>query len=88
MPTRIPEVGDRVSVEEVRGYKLIQERPFDCRGRECKCGKACHGTWTTYPGVVEQVYYYADNSIEASVMCDDGQRRVLRLVAPHGDLCY
>lgn len=86
MTQHIPAKGDRVDVHELHGYKLVQDRPFDCRP-SCKCGK-CNGQSTTHEGTVEKVYYYADNSVEAEVLCDDGKYRVLHLVAPHGDACY
>ena len=83
--TTIPSKGDRVSVFEQQGYTLHQHRPGDCRGC-CKCGE-CEGHSVEFPGTVDEVVYWADNSIEAMVACDDGQRRILRLSAPSGDPC-
>lgn len=78
--------GERLVVTRRLGYKLHQERPFNCR-MGCECG-TCDGTLHEYPGTVEQIIYYADNSIEAYVMCDDGERRMQRLSNPSGDVCY
>lgn len=77
--------GQRVEVPVLSGYRLVQERPFDCR-YSCKCGK-CNGSTTCYPGVVSKIIYWADNSTEAVVKCDDGQERRMMLRAPHGDVC-
>lgn len=88
--------GDRVVVTELRGYRLSQDRPSACNwgpeadGRytsNCKCGGNCNGTSVEFPGTVDEIIYWADNSVEATVQCDDGERRRLRLRAPYGDLC-
>ena len=99
MPTKTVNAGDRLDVPVLRGYKLVQERPFECRGWSphpvtgvygggCKCGNNCHGETTVYPGTVEKVIYWADNSREAIVACDDGETRSVMLVHAHGDVCY
>lgn len=80
MATTIPAKGDRVSVSELSGYVLTQHRPYECRVA-CSCGE-CNGHSTAYPGVVREVIYWADNSIEATVDCDDGETRILRLSPP------
>lgn len=80
------EPGSRTEVHELQGYKLVQNRPFACRP-VCRCGE-CNGRSVTYPGTVVQTWYYADNSIETEVRCDDGVTRYIRHVAPHGDLCF
>jgi hypothetical protein len=84
--TAIPQKGDRVEVEVLTGYRLHQERPFACRPA-CTCG-SCYGTTTVYPGTVTNMLYYADNSIESEVLCDDGQTRTMRHKPPSGDVCY
>lgn len=99
MSAVIPKEGDRVTVPVLTGYKLTQERPFECRGWSrhpetgeygggCKCGENCDGATTLHEGTVERVIYWADNSIESTVLCDDGERRTLHHVAPHGDVCF
>lgn len=96
MTRTIPAEGSRTVVPVLSGYTLVQNRPMACRtwspradGRYssgCKCG-TCDGSTTRYPGTVEKVIHYADNSIEMEVACDDGQTRRVMLVAPHGDVC-
>lgn len=83
--TTYPTKGDRVVVPVLSGYKLVQNRPFDCR-YSCHCG-TCNGSTTEYPGTVDNVIYWADNSVEAEVRCDDGEMRLLRLKPPSGDVC-
>jgi hypothetical protein len=95
--TPIPAEGDRIQVPVLRGYTLEQDRPMACRtygqyangsyGWGCKCGE-CHGNTILYPGTVERVVYYADNSTEVEVLCDDGTRRITQPVPPHGDVCF
>lgn len=80
------EAGERVDVPVLSGYKLVQERPYDCRFG-CTCERGCNGTTTIYPGTVERVIYWADNSTEAVVACDDGETRRLMLAYPSGDVC-
>jgi hypothetical protein len=80
MATTIPAKGDRVEVHELTGYVLTQHRPYECR-IACECGE-CNGRSTAYPGAVERVIYWADNSIEAEVACDDGRIRLLHLTPP------
>jgi hypothetical protein len=90
--------GDRVIITELHGYRLVQERPFDCRGWSkdprtgeyhggCKCG-TCDGETVYYPGTVWQRIYWADNSIDLGVRCDDGQLRTHQLTPPSGDASY
>jgi hypothetical protein len=86
MSVHIPNQGDRFSVSVLRGYRLVQNRPFECRP-VCRCGE-CNGHTTVYDGTVERVIYWADNSIEVMVRCDDGELRYRRLVGPHGDVCF
>jgi hypothetical protein len=81
----LPAKGDRVVVVEYPGYKLHQNRPFECQPT-CTCG-GCNGTYTEYPGTVRETIYWADNSIESTVACDDGETRILRHKAPSGDVC-
>jgi hypothetical protein len=85
MASKIPAKGERVSVPVLTGYRVYQDRPFVCRP-SCSCGN-CNGRSENFWGYVDDVIYYADNSIEARVICDDGQTRTLRLAAPSGDTC-
>jgi hypothetical protein len=82
---QLPAAGDRVMVPVLTGYRMVQDRPRECYYR-CVCGD-CYGHTVEYPGIVEKVIHYADNSIESEVMCDDGKRRRLIHAAPHGDPC-
>lgn len=84
-----PRKGDRVDVPVLIGYRLEQERPFACRWT-CRCfGPAtCHGLTVHYPGTVSELIYWADNSREARVLCDDGRTRTLHLAPPSGDVCF
>ena len=84
--TRDPQTGDRFTVRVLSGYRLWQERPFECRPA-CVCG-TCNGTTTEYPGMVDRVIYWADNSREAVVRCDDGKVRREMLAPPSGDACF
>jgi hypothetical protein len=100
---RLPElranVGDRVIASVLTGYKLVQERPFTCRGwhpdprnpgaytGDCVCGQ-CDGVTTFHPGTVTHRTYWADNSIEITIAGDDGQTRRHMQKAPSGDACY
>lgn len=77
--------GGRVNIHHRPGMKLVQDRPFECR-HGCKCG-TCDGVLTEYPGTVDRIIYYADNSIVAYVDCDDGERRHIDLKASSGDPC-
>ena len=96
--TTEPKEGDRYDVSVLTGYKLHQERPGLCNqwaphpdtGRYtsgCKCGK-CNGVTTVHPGTVERLIYWADNSREAIVKCDDGETRRVMLAPPSGDICF
>lgn len=96
--TQIPTEGERVEVPVLTGYKLVQNRPFECRSWSpdpvtgkyssgCKCGE-CNGHTTVYEGTVERVIRWMDNSIEIIVACDDGETRRQTLVHPHGDVCF
>lgn len=87
MGVKIPQKGDRYEVIGYPGYKAEQDRPFACRRRGCVCG-GCNGVRTVYPGTVERIIAWADNSYDAVVACDDGETRTTQLVAPHGDVCF
>lgn len=84
--TKVPAKGDRVIVETITGYRLIQNRPFECRPM-CKCGE-CNGVTLEYPGTVTKIIYWMDNSTDAVVMCDDGRERTKHILMPSGDVCY
>ena len=81
----IPAKGDPYTIETLPGYTLVQDRPFECRPA-CSCGK-CNGTPTNYPGIVTGVIYFADNSVEIDVACEDGETRRTMVKAPSGDVC-
>jgi hypothetical protein len=83
--TTIPKTGDPFVITRRPGYKLIQNRPFDCR-YSCRCG-ACNGVLTEHHGIVERVVYYADNSIEAEVRMADGTIMIDMVKSPSGDIC-
>ena len=98
MRTPLPKQGDRVTISQLVGYRLVQERPFECRGwaldprsgrysGSCKCGE-CDGHTVTHSGTVEAIIYWADNSIEGTILCDDGVRRIERYAPPSGDVCF
>lgn len=80
---RTPAKGDRYVVAELSGYQLVQNRPLD--HRSCHCGD---GVTTYHVGTVEAVTYWADNSIDVVVRCEDGKVRTAQTVAPHGDACF
>ena len=84
--TTIPNKGDRHVCAKHSGYVLMQNRPRDCRGGLCRCGK-CNGTSIEVELEVEQVIYWMDNSIEVVATDSDGRRWTDTLVAPHGDVC-
>jgi hypothetical protein len=99
----LPKEGDRITVSKLTGYKLVQNRPMECRtwrpsslpenkGKytsscEGACGGNCNGVTTYHEGTVEKVIFWADNSIEAQVRLDDGTIHTKQYVAPHGDVC-
>lgn len=78
--------GDRFTVEVRSGYRLVQDRPYECH-YQCMCGE-CNGHIARYPGVVTRVIAWADNSIDAEVACDDGQTRTAQIDGPHGDVSF
>ena len=80
-----PSKGQRYTVHILTGYRTYSSRPLDCR-MACQCG-ACNGVSTRKEGTVEDVVYYADNSVEVRVRTDDGDIVREMLVAPHGDVC-
>lgn len=95
-----PEIGSRITVTLLEGYKLVQDRPFDCRGWSrdprfedgrysggCKCG-TCNGTKREVEGTVDKTVYWMDNSIETFVDLDEGGRHIIRHKAPSGDVCF
>jgi hypothetical protein len=90
--------GDRVLMTVWTGSVLIQHRPFECRGWSkdprtgehgagCTCGE-CDGVTTYVPGTVWQKIYWADNSVDLGVKCDDSKMRTYQLKPPSGDACY
>lgn len=92
------EPGTRVRVSELRGYVLHQDRPGPCRvwgidprtgkgSHGCKCGE-CGGRTVTFAATVERVVFWADNSREVFVVDDDGERHIVRLAGPSGDVCF
>lgn len=74
--------GTEVAYSKLVGYKMIQNRPFECRPI-CKCG-TCNGTTTKHTSTVKRVQNYMDNSVEVKLA--DGHNHML--VAPHGDVCF
>jgi hypothetical protein len=78
--------GQRMTVTERSGYVAHQYRPHECRPL-CECGK-CNGIVTAYEGVVTGFVRWADNSRDATVLCDDGISRTVQLVGPSGDACF
>ena len=101
MTITIPAIGSRHSVPVLTGYVYHQNRPFTCSAwrpsklhpgqytSDCEgaCGGNCNGATTHYPGTVTNVIYWADNSIDVEVRCDDGITRRDLIVSPHGDIC-
>jgi hypothetical protein len=85
-PVNTPKVGDTYSFTTLKGYKMYQDRPYDCR-YSCVCG-TCNGVTIEHTGVVTEVIYWADNSIDLRVLCADGQTRKTQFDGPHGDLCF
>lgn len=85
MKTSYPTPGDRVTVSELKGYRLVQNRPAECH-LVCVCGE-CNGKTIEHSGIAGKTRFYADNSIETPVACDDGRERRIRHEAPHGDPC-
>lgn len=83
-------IGDVMEVSETTGaIGDPNNRPFECRHKvACSCGRNCHGTTVVHKGEVTQVYYFADNSTEVDVVCEDGKTRRKMIVAPHGDVCF
>lgn len=74
--------GTEVAYSKLVGYKMIQNRPFECRPT-CKCG-TCNGVTTHHTSTVESVISYMDNSVEVKLA--DGHNHML--VVPHGDVCF
>lgn len=79
-------VGDEITFSKTRGYKLVQDRRFNCR-TVCACGE-CNGKTTTYEGVITKVIHWMDNSSDAEVLCTDGETRTTQLMYSHGDVCF
>lgn len=91
--------GDEIEVSVTVGYRLVQNRPYPCGtwapdpnkggaySSGCKCG-SCDGKTVVHKGIVEKVIYWADNSIDAEVRCEDGWLRVKHLAPPSGDVCF
>ena len=78
--------GTRVEVSALEGYVLTQHRPFECRVK-CECG-TCNGTTRKHIGTLRETVYWADNSIEAFIDCEDGETRIHRFTPPSGDACF
>ncbi len=78
----IPAAGDPWTFTSHHGYRLVQERPYECR-RLCRCGE-CNGTTVSSVETVTEVIRWADNAIE--VVGHKGSR--CEIVAPHGDACF
>jgi len=78
-----PQEGDSFVVSELSGYQLIQNRGLD--HRHCHCGD---GVTTYHAGTVEGVTYWADNSVDVAVRCEDGRLRTVQTIAPNGDVCF
>lgn len=78
-----PAKGDRFIVSELTGYQVSQGRSW---GHDsCSCGT---GTTTYYAGAVVSVTAWMDNSVDVTVLCEDGVTRRVQTVAPHGDACF
>jgi hypothetical protein len=84
-PTLSSSEGDRVGIRVRTGYRLVQDRPTDCRWG-CRCGE-CDGSVRILAGTVERIVWYADNSTEAVVLLDEGGRHNVTVVSAHGDVC-
>jgi hypothetical protein len=99
MATQTTKTGDRVIVSELVGYVLPQHRPFGCSGwrpsklkpgtytGDCECGR-CNGHTERYPGTVDRIIEWADNSTEAGGAGDDRHERRMMIRPPSGDRCY
>ena len=85
--TLLPSIGDPYTIVRTPGYKLVQDRPFDCRNGRCQCGK-CDGVRVECEGTVDRVVHYADNSIEVEVRMPDGRVMTDMVKAPSGDVCF
>ncbi len=81
MSVTYPAAGQLHKFSTLSGYRLVQDRPFNCRPA-CTCGE-CNGRSTTTTEEVREVIFWADNSVE--VVSVTG--RVARLRAPYGDAC-
>jgi hypothetical protein len=88
---RLRENGERVhpvwayrgSCNQYNSYGTIK-----IEGRECYCGGAEYEMYEDEM-VVEQIVFYADNSIEAEgYAVSDGKKWRTMLDAPHGDACF
>ncbi len=64
-----PLIGDVIEWQETRGYKLVQNRPYECR-MSCTCGE-CHGRTVTQSGTVVDVASYSD-AVEGTVVDESG----------------
>lgn len=69
-------VGDAYTFRSMVGYRLYQDRPFTCRGLECQCGNACHGTMVESPEILTDVAHYVSGGLE--IQGDKGSRAVIR----------
>lgn len=87
----MPKAGDVIVLEKSRHNPDL---PWKCKfpafhtggyGRECYCKNNEH---YTVKFIVEEVIWYADNSIEAHGHLEDGSRYYMMLDGPHGDACY
>jgi len=69
-------------------------RPESCRPTapgnfwgECKCGE-CKTDYETREFVIDKIAYFADNSTEATVHDEFGNRYQIMLDPPRGDACF
>ena len=84
--TPIPKKGEDFTFAiTTKPYILWQNRPWECRSR-CTCGD-CDGASTPITLPIEQVIYWADNSIEVTAVHEGKTLRSL-LRPPSGDACF
>lgn len=81
----VPAKGDIFTFNKVlMPHILYQNRPWACRP-SCSCGN-CNGKYERLPLPVDEVIFWADNSVEIAATFD-GVRYTCLVIPPHGDAC-
>lgn len=78
--------GTFVTVSTLSGYKMYQDRRFECR-HGCKCDEHCDGIKGSYEAFVIGRVFWADNSDDLKLLLLDGTERSIETRAPNGDAC-